>query len=439
MARRKRWPPEIAVSIGDLDVEGLGTARFGERPVGVKNALPGESVTARVVTKRAGRLLAVAETIDDPATYRVEPFCGHFPRCGGCSFQHWHYERQLAFKHELLVEALREHGVIPDALDAPRHTISRGYRRRARLGVRWLEKAGRVYVGFRESFGSYVADMESCPALAPPLADLIEPLRSLVTALSHPHRIPQIELAAGDAHAAIVIRHLEPFSNADLDRLRSFADTWNVWVYGQAAGYDSVVRLFPAGTPDALLSYRNDEYDLDFSFSPTDFVQVNAATNLALTRGVVDSLELGDGDRVLDLFCGLGNFTLPIARAGVSVHGLELSASAVDMARHNARGNDLARLATFAVANLHERHPEDLAAYDKVVLDPPRSGAGPCLAELAQPARRIVYVSCNPTTFASDASVLESVGFGLARAGVYDMFPHTGHVEVLGVFERRRW
>jgi len=423
MSRRK-FPPQLEVTIEEIDAEGVGLAHWGEKAVRVKGGLPGETVLARTVGRRKGAALTVTEQVIETASEdRVVPPCAVFPRCGGCALQHLSYERQLQLKQQ---------------------GLQFGYRRKARLGVRVLHEM--QLVGFRESFGGRIVKMTECPALAPPFDRLFPALADLIRGLSIRAAVPQIETAVGDSGVALVIRHLEPLTAQDVRLLGEFQMRHDLTIYTQAKGYESVA---PLSADAQLLNYSLDEFGVNLEFSVTDFIQVNRAINASLVRAVasaVDSLEPTDKKlRVADMFCGIGNFSLPLARRGHKVFGWEAANDAIDRARSNARRNGLAQRTEFAVADLYGQ-PDDkklktpvaqIGEVDALVLDPPRSGAGPALASwLTERVRKVVYVSCNPKTFALDAKILNQNGFALREVGIYDMFPHTAHVETLGVFER---
>ena len=284
---------------------------------------------------------------------RTEPFCAVFPRCGGCTNQQWGHKNQLLFKEQWVRGELSRHGDPYKLFPPSLHGSTRRYRRRARLGVRWIEKAARAYVGFRETFGSYVVDMDTCPTLVPGLAELIGPLRDLITRMSTPKRIPQIELVSGDKVRALVLRHLDPLAASDLALLSAFSNSYDVWVYGQSGGYQTVIRHFPVGDPRAKLTYEIAKCDVSFEFEPTDFIQVDSEVTHLLIAAVLKELALESEDRVVDLFCGIGNFSLPTARTAKSVLGLEISTTAVEQARRNAERNDLSNAARFLVSDLY--------------------------------------------------------------------------------------
>ena len=436
-------PREVVAEIDALNAEGQGIAHLGEKELLVRNALPGESVLTRVLKRRRGRLFGDGvEVVEQTANAdRVAPACPYFPRCGGCSMHHLEHGAQLDHKQQLLADQLEALGVEVQTWAAPVGVTRLGYRRKARLGVRQVGED--VLVGFRESFSNRVARMDACAVLSPQASALLAPLRQVLRQLSVAAQVPQIELAQGDGQPVVMLRHLAPLDADDVERLRRFAARHAVGVLLQSGGYDTLQTL-DGKAPDNL-SYALPEYGLLMRFAPAQFTQVNQAMNEALIGTVVASLggyggRAMRGRRIADLFCGIGNITLPLARAGASVAGVELASEAIDMARENAKLNGLDTRTSFAVADLYADGcaiPEDV---DTLVLDPPRSGAGPNLGEWLKTftGRDVVYVSCNPATFASDAVVLKEAGFVLSRVGIYDMFPHTAHVETVGLFVRRQ-
>ncbi|HKT71968.1 MAG TPA: 23S rRNA (uracil(1939)-C(5))-methyltransferase RlmD [Steroidobacteraceae bacterium] len=431
--------PETGTVAG-LTHEGDGIVRCG-KAVFVAGALPGETIRFRRVRRHRqhdeGELLEVLEA----SAHRVAPRCAHFGVCGGCALQHLAADEQLAMKQTALRDNLeRVARVTPREWLAPLTGSAWAYRRRARLGAKFVIKKDRVVVGFRERLAPYVAAVEQCEVLAAPVGALIAPLAAMLTQLSIRQRMPQIEVAIGDNAVALVLRVLEPVSPADRTVLREFADRHGIRFYLQPGGLESVRELNEEGGGGEPLYYRLGRYDLRLEFLPTDFVQVNGPVNEALIARALELLAPTGESRVLDLFCGLGNFTLPLARVAGAVTGIEGEPSLIDRARHNARLNGLANT-EFHVANL--ARPFDAATawaarpYSHVLLDPPRAGAREVLADVArlQP-RRVLYISCHPGSLARDLGVLvHEHGFDLRAAGVVDMFPHTAHVESLAVLE----
>jgi len=438
----------MPVDVVALDQEGRGVARVEGKAIFVEGALPGERVLAATLKRKPNFEIARADAIIRPSAARVDPRCPHFNVCGGCSLQHLDLPAQVAAKQRTLEDALwhigrvRAQTILP-AIQGP----AWGYRQRARLSVRHVPKKGGVLVGFHERRSSYVADMTSCDVLPPKISALLPALRELVAGLSIRDRLPQIELAVGDdggdepgkAVYVLVLRILEPLSSTDETRLREFADRHGVQFYLQPGGPDTAVPFHP---PQARLAYTLPEFGLVFPFAPTEFTQVNSAINRVLVRRAIALLDPHPDERIADFFCGLGNFTLPIAKRGARVVGIEGSAALVRRAQQNAEHNGLAARSTFVVANLFAATAESielLAPLDKVLIDPPREGAVALVKAMPGDGapRRIVYVSCNPATLARDAAVLvHDHGYALAGAGVVNMFPHTAHVESIAMFER---
>jgi 23S rRNA (uracil1939-C5)-methyltransferase len=428
-------PPEEGV-VAALNHDGEGVLR-GTKTAFVPGALPGERIVFQRVRRHRqhdeGSLVEVLER----SPSRVEPKCAHFGICGGCAMQHLDPAGQLAAKQSELAESLSRIGrVEPARWIEPLAGPVWNYRRRARLGAKWVPKRERVLVGFRERQKPYVAALERCEVLAAPLDALITPLSELLTGLEARVSIPQIEAAVGDDGVLLVFRNLVELGETDRAALLDFGRAHRVRICLQPGGLDSVMSLDGSST---TLEYRLPEENLRFEFRPTDFVQVNGAMNRALVQRAIELLELEPTHRVLDLFCGLGNFTLPIARRVREIVGIEGEAGLVARARRNAELNELSN-ASFHVANLAE--PEGgssalVGRFDRILLDPPRAGAIEVLPRLVKlGASRMVYVSCHPGTLARDVGVLCSEhGYRLAAAGVVDMFPHTTHVESIAVLE----
>ena len=434
---------DVDLKVDRLLANGLGEGEFDGRRVRVRNGLPGEEVTTRILKRRAGVWYSEAQLVRNSSALRRPPPCNAFPRCGGCVMQHLDYESQLQLKSQAVLTALEEQGVSPLLVRAPISGPRLHYRHKARLGVRCLrrrqgeEGAEEVLVGFRESFGSRVARISDCKVLALPLSRLLPDLQATIAGLSQRHRIPQVELAAGDVEQAVIIRHLERLDARDRELLTTFARKHGVRVYLQAGGYDSLELLWPSSA-DPWLTYSLVDFGLTLRFHVSDFTQVNPHMNRVLANSVVAALRPRPGDLVVDLFCGIGNFSLVIARVGGRVIGVEASASAISAARSNARLNGVDSQCEFQVADLYDPGYEFPRDAQHLLLDPPRSGVGPHLVNWlrSRALQRVVYVSCNPETFASDAAVLVNHGFALAEVGIFDMFPHTSHVETLGVFAR---
>ncbi len=438
------------LEVESLDLEAQGVAhRADGKVVFIEGALPGERVQVNVARKKnqweQGQMSALARE----SAQRVRPGCPHFGlhagACGGCKMQHLHPSAQVAVKQRVLEDNLWHLAKVrPERILRPIEGPAWGYRDRARLSVRFVAKKGAVLIGFHERKSRYVADMQVCPVLPPRVSAMLLPLRELVGGMDQRDRLPQIELAVGDGVTALVLRHLEPLSAADVQRLRDFGAAQDVQWWLQPKGPESVHRLDEGG---AELAYRLPEYGITLPFKPTDFTQVNAYINRVLVDRAVRLLDAQPQERVIDWFCGLGNFTLPLATRARQVLGVEGSETLVARARDNARLNGLAARTTFEARNLFEIGADELRAAgpaERWLVDPPREGAfalGKALAELhgaggwAAPAR-IVYVSCNPATLARDAGLLvHQAGYRCSLAGVVNMFPHTAHTESMAVFD----
>ncbi|MES2957183.1 MAG: 23S rRNA (uracil(1939)-C(5))-methyltransferase RlmD [Pseudomonadota bacterium] len=439
------------LSVESLDLDAQGVAHNLEgKVVFIEDALPGEQVQVNVNRRKNNWEQATMTALRRESSQRVVPRCPHFGTCGGCKMQHFHVGAQVATKQRALEDGLWHLGKVKaERMLRPIEGPAWGYRYRARLSVRYVAKKDKVLVGFHERKSSFVADMETCAVLPPHVSALLMPLRALVAGMDQRDRLPQIELAVGDDVTALVLRHLEPLTDADLARLRGFAAAHGVQWWLQAKGPDTVRRLDEGG-PE--LAYALPEFGITMPFKPTDFTQVNPHINRVLVTRALRLLDARPDERVIDWFCGLGNFTLPIARGAREVLGVEGSETLVERSRENAVVNGLAANTSFAARNLFELTPADLAAYgtaDKWLVDPPREGAfalakaladlhaEPALAPGYAPPRRIVYVSCNPATLARDAGLLvHQAGYRCTLAGAVNMFPHTAHVESMAVFER---
>jgi 23S rRNA (uracil1939-C5)-methyltransferase len=425
--------------IDSLSHEGRGLAHIQGKATFIDGALPGERVLFRY-TRRRGRFDegVVAEVLA-PSPERVVPHCPHFGVCGGCSLQHLAPDAQIRHKEAVLLEQLRHiGGVEPGAVLPPLTGPIWGYRRKARLGVKYVEKKGRVLIGFREKRAPLLADLTRCEVLHESVGGRLNELRDLIGGLDASRTIPQIEIAVGDSDTALVFRHLQPLSEKDVGRLVAFGREKGLWIYLQPGGPDSVTPLWPE-TPSPLRYQLPGEVTVHFQ--PTDFTQVNADINRAMVERVLELLDPQPDERLLDLFCGLGNFTLPLARRAGSVIGVEGEGGLVERAKANAEQNGIDNV-EFLRADLAAPDPDAPffnASYDKVLLDPPRTGALEAVTRLGfNGVKRVVYVSCNPATLARDARVLTTEkGFRLAKAGVMDMFPHTTHVESIALFEQR--
>ena len=429
-----------------LDLEARGVAhRADGKVVFAAGALPGEEVRVRITRSKAKWEQGEAVAWRRAAFTRVQPRCPHFGVCGGCSMQHIDPQAQVAFKQRTLEDDLWHLAQVrPQTMLRPLAGPSWGYRHRARLTVRLVHKKGGVLVGFHERGSTYVADMRSCAILPPHVSALLLPLRALIAGLSCPDRLPQIELAVGEAQTVFVLRHLEPLAAADLKALAAFGLEHDVQWWLQPGGPHTAAPLDPQDPP---LAYALPEFGVRMPFKPTDFTQVNHRINQALVSRALRLLAPQANERVADWFCGLGNFTLPLATRAAQVLGVEGSEALVQRARDNAAANGLQRNTRFETRNLFDMDAsalQQLGAFDKWLVDPPREGALALCKALVearaaglQAPARIVYVSCNPATLARDAGMLvHQGGYALKSAGVVNMFPHTSHIESIAVFEQ---
>ena len=440
-SRRQRIPQEpVTAEIESLSHDGRGIARIEGKTVFVDGALAGEKVNfqySRVHKKYdEARTVEVLSGADD----RVAAKCQHFSICGGCSLMHMSPEAQLAHKQATLAEHFTHFGNLsPEQWLEPLTGPLWGYRRKARLGVKYVAKKEQVLVGFREKSSPYIAMLEQCEVLDPRVGHRLTDLASLIAGLEAYNRIAQIEVAMDDEHVALVFRNLDALSETDKNALISFGQSNNLWIYQQPGGPDTVSLLWPES---AQLSYAP-EAGLNLQFDPSDFTQVNAGINEKMIQRAMNLLDVKADDRILDLFCGLGNFTLPLARRVNEVVGVEGDAALVQHAKNNAQLNGL-KNAEFELADLTQTELKDYPwaekGFNKILLDPPRSGAFEVLHQLAAlGAERLVYVSCNPATLARDAGELVNQhGYIMESAGIMDMFPHTTHVESIAVFTKKR-
>jgi 23S rRNA (uracil1939-C5)-methyltransferase len=450
MARKsaagKPEAPPYEVEIESFDYEGRGVAHHDGKVVFVEGALPGERVSAQVLRGKKNYELAETVTVIRRSSARENPRCPHFGICGGCSSQHMDVRSQVAAKQRVLEDNLWHIGrVKPESMLPAIHGPSWEYRYKARIGARFVIKKDKMLVGFHERKSSYVADMDSCEVLPKRISNLLLPLRGLLGALSIRDQMPQIELAIGEQVDVLVLRILVPTTPADDALLSAFAAQWNIQFWLQSKGPETAYPAFPPSAPQ--LAYTLPEYGIDMPFLPTDFTQVNHQINRLLVRRAMQLLEPQPGERIADFFCGLGNFSLPIARLGASVLGVESNTRLVERARENAVHNGLAERCEFAVGNLFEIDVPNLPGFgkfDKVLIDPPREGAIELVKAIrasteVPPPERIVYVSCGPATLARDAGILCHEGppnrYQLTAAGVVNMFPHTSHVESVAVFD----
>jgi len=427
-----------AARVESLDREGRGVAHVDGKAVFIDGAVPGELVEYAAYRKKPAWELAQIVRIETAGAVRTSPRCAFFGTCGGCSMQHVEERAQVAAKQRVLEDALWHVGrVRPDTILRPIYGLSWGYRHRARLSVRWVPKKHASLVGFRERKSRYVTDMTSCEVLPRRVSDLIQPLRELIGSLEIQGRIPQVEVAVGEGLVVLVLRLLEAPSAGDEARLKQFAERHEVQLWAQPAGPDSARPFWPSQSPE--LYYTLPDYGVRVAFGPTDFTQVNHATNRVLVRRAMSLLDPRPGEKIGDYFCGLGNFTLPIARCGAEVLGVEGSPGLIARAQTNALANGLAERSRFVSADLFDAGAcAALPASDKILLDPPREGAIEVLKSLIGRApARVVYVSCDPATLARDSAMLvHALAYRLVAAGIVNMFPHTSHVEAIALFER---
>jgi 23S rRNA (uracil1939-C5)-methyltransferase len=473
--RRGEKPVHIVVTepvrVDSLDLDAQGIARLAPneeevnqgqsgKVIFIQGALPTELVTYVITRDKARFSKAKVLDILKPAVFRAEPKCKAFGVCGGCTMQHLDIRAQVAMKQRVLEDDLKHIAkVAPEEILRPMGGPAWEYRHRARLSaVNRSIKKGTVLIGFHEGKSGYVADMTACEILPKQVSDLLPQMRKLVMGLSIVDRMPQIEIAVGEPEdpdsddpkkakpvTALVFRNLLPLTSADEQFLREFADEHQVWIWLQPKGIETVAPFYPL---TGKLCYRLPEFEIEMPFKPADFTQVNHMMNRALVSRAIRLLEVQASDRVLDLFCGIGNFTLPLARRANVVLGIEGLESLTTRAKANAEHNQLADKVSFLQSNLFEVSRETIASWGKAerwLMDPPREGAMEICQALTQlheqgsdlPPHRIVYVSCNPKTLARDADILcHQAGYILKSAGIVNMFPHTSHVESMAVFER---
>ena len=427
-------------TVDSLDHDGQGVARVDGKAIFIEGALPGERVEYSSYRRKPSFEKALVGRIHKVSGLRVTPRCPHYAACGGCSMQHLDSTAQTSIKQRVLEDDFWHLARLkPEVIYPPITGPAWGYRYRARLSVRHVQKKGGVLVGFRERRSSYVVDMGQCEVVPPHVSALILPLRAMIGQMSIPDRLPQIEVAIGDVQTALVFRHIEALTANDEALLRAFADEHQVTVYLQPKGPETVHLFHPADA--GPLYYTLPEFGLKMQFRPIDFTQVNHGINRMLLRRAMKLLDPHPGERIADMFCGIGNFTLPIARSGATVVGVEGAKALVDRALLNAELNGLAERTEFGVSNLFEATEASIAAlghFDRMLIDPPREGAAElCKALGADAPKRIVYVSCSPATLARDAAILvHEKGYVLKGAGIANMFPQTSHVESIALFEK---
>lgn len=430
---------ENRVTIESLDQEGRGIAHADGKVIFIEGALTGEIVSYASYRKKPSFELAQMTAIHRAASIRVQPKCVHFGVCGGCSMQHLDARVQVAVKQRILEDSLARIGrVKPETILPAIYGKSWGYRERARISVKHVIKKNKTLVGFHEKRSSFVADMQNCEILAPKIAALITPLANLIDGLSIRDKLPQIEVAVGEHVDVLVLRVMALLSASDEAALRAFADLHRIQFWLQTKGPETIAPFYPLDAP--ALSYSLPEFGVTMPFAPGEFTQVNSELNRVMISRAIRLLAPQPTERIADFFCGLGNFTLPIARSGAKVLGIEGSDALVRRAAQNAEYNDLSGNTEFKASNLFEMDEAALAGlgkFDKWLIDPPRDGAMELVKSITPdiaPAR-IVYVSCNPATLARDAAELTQRGYALKSAGVMNMFPQTSHVESIAVFE----
>ena len=437
--KKQRVFEQVELQVEGLAHDGRGMAKREGKLVFVEGALPQEIVRAQVRSKRSRFDEAITLEVIKASPLRLEPQCEHAQFCGGCSLQYMQTDTQLGLKQSVLLEQLQHFGgIVPQKIIPAMRGGLYHYRRKARLGVRYVEKRDQVLVGFREKRTHFITDIKTCQILDSRIGNKIQLLCELIRSLAAYRNIPQIEVAIGDDQVALVFRHMESLAPNDVKALTDFGLQQDIEIYLQPGATDSVHKIWPAETEERL-SYRLTDYQLEMRFHPMDFTQVNADINRSMVKQAVTCLDPKPGERVLDLFCGLGNFTLPLARSGATVVGVEGSAEMVARGCENAQHNGLGNVEFYAADLTQDlsQQPWGKLGFDKVLIDPPRSGALEIVRAMVrwQPVR-IVYVSCNPATLARDAGELKQQGYELVKAGILDMFPQTKHVESIAVFER---
>lgn len=442
--RRKALPKDpVRAEVHAFSHEGRGIASVDGKTVFIDNALLGEDVSFIYTEKRGKFDEGVAEEIHVASEDRVTPPCIHADICGGCSLQHMSNPAQITHKQSVLVEQLKHFGQYDLENDdyelvEPMQADVLGYRRKARLGVKFVPKKGGALVGFREKRSSFLATIDSCVVLDPRVGQLITPLKEMISELDTNNKTAQLEVAMGDDQVALVVRHLEPLSEKDHGMWVEFGKEHGLYIYLQPKGPKTVHKIYGPEEKD-WLSYKLDDYGVELLFHPMDFTQVNASINQQMVKRAIDWLEPSKDDRILDLFCGLGNFTIPLATQVQNVVGVEGSEEMVERGGMNAKHNNLDNVKFYATDLQADFTQEDWAqeGFNKVLIDPPRSGALDVVQNIARfNPERIVYVSCNPATLARDSGELKERGYKLVKAGVMDMFPHTAHTESIALFER---
>lgn len=434
------------IEIESLDSEGRGVARVEGKVFFVDNALPAEKVHYRILKNKKTHVLALATEIQNPSSLRVEPKCRYFGICGGCAAQHIQMSAQVAFKQRLLEDNFQHIGdICSKNILPPIYGQAWRYRFRARMSVKYVAKKGGVLVGFHERKSPFIVDMESCQIMPKHVSDLIVPLRKMIARLSIHNRLPQIEWAIGEKLTVLALRVMEQPTEQDKTIMQEFIDDYQTDKYPlqmwlQPGNGDTLFPFYPLNKPYQL-TYSLPQFNIEMPFHPSEFTQVNPAINRLMVARAMQLLNPQPGEQIIDFFCGIGNFTLPIARLGAKVLGVEGSEKLVDRARENAQLNNLSGQVDFQVANLFKEKEIDIQQWadcDKWLIDPPRDGAM-ALVNILQKnkgPKMIVYVSCKPSTLARDAHILQEKGYSLQCAGVMNMFPNTTHIESIALFEQ---
>lgn len=448
--------------IDKLSHDGRGIANIDGKVTFVSGALPNEVVSYSIQRKQNTFDDAVCLEVLQPSNLRIEPICSHYGICGGCSLQHLQHDEQIALKQKTLIEQLKHIGnLVPQNIMPPLLGPTKHYRGKARLSVKYVVKKNKVLVGFHEKKGRFVADITSCPVLTTHFSNIFDELSQLIESFSIYQHIPQIEIASGENVDALVIRHLKSFTPEDLEKIHNFAKKHNYQIFLQPQGIESLHCITKPTTSnnveiaiqtsssnnkinaDDLLHYISSINDLKLFFKPTDFTQINATINSSMVLKALELLELNTNDIVLDLFCGIGNFTLPIATKSAKCVGVEGSFSAIEQAKYNAQQNHIDNVNFYTYDLTKDFSSQEWnntkTIYTKILLDPPRTGALECVQQLAnfKNVKKIVYISCNPATLARDChELVHNQNYKMTKVGIIDMFPHTGHVETIAVLER---
>ena len=440
MSPRKKLPrTPTAATIESLSHDGRGITHIDGRIVFIHGALPGEQVLFNYSRIRSKNAEGYVQEVQTPSPLRIQARCPHYGQCGGCSLQHLPVVEQIRHKQEVLLQQLHHiGGVQPSTILEPLTGPEWGYRRKARLGVKYVQKKQKLLVGFREQRSNYIAELERCEVLHPEFGERLAALSDLIRRLHSYEHIPQIEIAVGEGTPAMILRHLVELDTHDRELLAGFQQQNGISILLQSAGPASIVPLDARSVTD--LYYCLPELDLEIHFQPQDFTQVNFDINRRLVQRVLDLLEPRQGDDILELFCGIGNFSLPLAKSGARLAGVEGAPELVERARANAAMNQMHNAAFHAIDLMQAdlTYPVLSQPWNKILIDPPRTGAREVIEHLdLKHTQRLVYVSCNPATLARDAAILvQDKGFVLTHAGVLDMFPHTSHVESIACFEK---